>query len=73
MEVAAASFKIVRLAISEGLIAERSLAKGAPSTIYKGLRLPLIEPNPRIRIVASDPGAPEKLTTFTPATSPLRA
>ena len=43
---------------------------GVPSITYKGSLPALIEPIPRIRILLTEPGAPDALVTVTPGTEP---
>ena len=79
MAVADASFKIVNVSISFGLIMLSGLAtpempallKGIPSNTIKGSLLALKDEPPRIRIVLPDPGAPPLEVIATPATLPV--
>src|SRR5690606_1243581 len=70
---AAASFNTLKLSISLGLMELRSPLNGIPSTTYSGLAEALIEPNPRTRTVASEPGCPEPKVETTPGAAPSKA
>ncbi len=78
---AAASFNIVMLSISFGLImamgllvftrsASSPLIMATPSTTYNGLLPALIELVPRIRMLVLEPGCPELWVICTPAILP---
>ena len=78
MAVAAASFKMVKVAISLGLIRLNVLdapdiplpLKGTPSITISGSLLAFNEAPPRIRMVLPAPGEPPLLVIDTPATLP---
>ena len=71
MAVAAASFKIEKLAISSGLIpCKLTELSGTPSITIRGSLLALKDAPPLIRIVLPEPGWPPLEVIETPATLP---
>ena len=59
---------------SLGLMSEIEPSYGMPSTMYRGALLALIEPIPRMRIVAPpDAGSPDDEIICTPGAVPARA
>ncbi|MNI26821.1 hypothetical protein D3C73_805380 [compost metagenome] len=79
MAVALASFKIVNVSISFGLIKLNGLAtpdteppaNGIPSTTINGSLLAFNEAPVRIRIVLPAPGCPPLVVICTPGTLPI--
>jgi len=79
--VADASLRTVNVSISSGLMEPImfdapsivELSTGTPSITISGSLLADNDAPLLIRIVDPEPGAPELLTTFTPATFPTRA
>ena len=79
MEVADASFKTEKLAISFGLInvnglltpAGETISNGIPSITISGLLFAFNEAPPRIRILGAESGLPPLLVMTKPATFPV--
>ena len=81
MAVAEASFSTVKVSMSSGLIEPMmfdepsivELSTGTPSMTIRGSLLADSDAPLRTRMVAPEPGAPEPVTTLTPATLPTSA
>ena len=72
IELAAASFKTVNDSISWVEMEFSDPSYGTPSTTIYGSWLLEIEPIPRIRMLALDPGVPEEDVVCTPAIEPSK-